>query len=105
MESAIGIDIGGTGIKAAVVDLENGTLATERRRVLTPHPAAPRPMTKAMTELLASPEFTGHSLAGAGFPGAIKRNHIYSAPNLDRAWVGMDGGATIGPRVYSRGDR
>ena len=99
MDSVIGIDIGGTGIKAAVVDVDQGRLMTERRRILTPRPAAPAPMTKAMNELLSSPEFEGHAMAGAGFPGAIKRDIIHSAPNLDRKWMGIDGAATIGAAI------
>ncbi|WP_206668602.1 ROK family protein [Pseudomonas saliphila] len=82
------IDIGGNGIKAAVVD-EQGNLLSERRRVLTPHPCLPSVLIDTVVELVAPcPAYNRISI---GFPGAIRNGLILTAANLDsREWIGFD---------------
>lgn len=92
---AIGIDIGGTGIKAALVDLERGRLASERRRVLTPRPATPAACAKAIANLVLAPTPLEGPLVGAGFPGVVKRGRTLTAANVDPGWVDIDAGALI----------
>ncbi|MGH2633119.1 MAG: polyphosphate--glucose phosphotransferase [Tepidiformaceae bacterium] len=95
MTTALGIDIGGTGIKAAVVDLEHGTLATQRKRLKTPHPATPKAVAQTIQKLVDDDELRAPQLVGAGFPAAIKDGHVLSAANVDRKWIGPDAAALI----------
>jgi polyphosphate glucokinase len=90
--SALGIDIGGTGIKAAVVDLGTGQLATDRIRELTPHPATPEAVVDVVLDVAHRLEETGLLTpgmhGGAGFPSVIKDGKTMTAANLDHAWIG-----------------
>lgn len=100
--TALGIDIGGSGIKAAVVDLETGGLVTERSRVVTPQPALPGAVSRAIAELVRRPEFEGPELVGAGFPAVIKHGHAETASNVDQSWIGEDVVALIGAVTQRR---
>jgi polyphosphate glucokinase len=83
----LAIDIGGTGLKALVLDL-TGKPLTERARVETPHPATPKQVLTALSELIAPmPEFDRVSV---GFPGVVVRGVTHSAPNLHDDWRGFD---------------
>lgn len=95
MTTALGIDIGGTGIKAAVVDLERGTLTTQRKRLKTPQPATPKAVSQTIQRLVDDEEMRAPQLAGAGFPAAIKDGRVLSAANVDRHWIGQDAAALI----------
>lgn len=81
----LGVDIGGTSIKAAVVDTRKGTLATEVARVKTPQPATPKAVVAALAELTRRLKWRG--AVGVGFPGLIKQGVVRRAPNLDPTWV------------------
>ncbi|MGI8679678.1 MAG: polyphosphate--glucose phosphotransferase [Jatrophihabitans sp.] len=85
---AFGIDIGGTGIKGAVVDTATGALVTERNRVLTPHPATPEAVAEVVAQLIADAGWQGD--VGATFPAVIKHGVAQSAANVDASWVGTD---------------
>ena len=85
---ALGIDIGGTGIKGAPVDLDTGKLATERNKIATPQPATPEAVTDVVRELAGSFGWTG--VTGATFPGVVIGGTIRTAANVDRAWIGAD---------------
>lgn len=91
-ERALGIDIGGTGIKAAVVDLATGQLVTERIRELTPQPATPDAVVDVAVHVVRRVEETGQLTptmpGGAGFPSVIKDGRPMTAANLDHAWIG-----------------
>jgi polyphosphate glucokinase len=83
-----GIDIGGSGMKAAVVDLGIGVLASERIRIPTPKPATPAAMAAVAAELV---RLHGWSAPlGVGFPGIVHHGVVQSAANLDTSWVGVD---------------
>jgi polyphosphate glucokinase len=88
MAHVLGVDIGGTGIKAAPVDLEAGTLVTERIRLETPQPASPEAVAAAVSKLVASFDWSGP--AGITFPGVVVDGVIRTAANLDPAWIGTD---------------
>jgi polyphosphate glucokinase len=82
----LGIDIGGTGIKAGEVDTERGDLLTARIRVLTPHPASPDAVATATAALI---EPLGRGLpVGIGFPAAVRDGTTLTAANVDHAWIG-----------------
>ena len=84
----MGIDIGGTGVKAALVDTQDGTMTTERVRLPTPQPATPAAVMDAIKELQRQLEWQG--MVGCGFPGLVKSGRVQRAPNLDSSWIGYD---------------
>lgn len=83
---AIGIDVGGSAIKAAVVDLSAGELVGERVRVDTPRPATPDAVIAAAREAIA--EFPPDLPVGVGFPAPVVGGVTTTAANVDPAWVG-----------------
>ena len=84
----LGIDIGGTGIKGAVVDVRHGVLKTDRLRLLTPHPAEPDAVADVLRTLTEHFEWSGP--IGCTFPGVIKDGTVHTAANLVPDWVGLD---------------
>ncbi|MGY4389860.1 polyphosphate--glucose phosphotransferase [Streptomyces virginiae] len=88
-----GVDIGGTGIKGAPVDLERGDLAQERHKVLTPHPATPEGVAGCVGEVVRNFEWDGP--LGVTFPGVVTSGVIRSAANMDKSWIGVDAAALI----------
>src|ERR1700744_3598277 len=85
---ALGIDIGGTGIKGAPVDLTTGKLLADRKRIVTPQPATPDAVTDVVREVVQSFGWTG--VVGATFPGVVSNGTIRSAANVDKTWLGVD---------------
>lgn len=84
----LAIDVGGTGLKAAVID-EQGTLVNERARVPTPHPCPPATFLDAMAGLVQG--FPAYDRIAVGFPGVVRDGRILTAPNLGTAdWAGFD---------------
>jgi polyphosphate glucokinase len=84
----LGIDIGGTGIKAAPVDVTTGRLTSARVKVPTPRPALPEAIADAVASLVRDFGWTGP--AGITFPGVVIGGVTCTAANLDPAWIGMD---------------
>jgi polyphosphate glucokinase len=85
----LGIDIGGSGIKGAPVDLDTGELTAERFRLATPEDATPEACTSVVRQVV---EHFGHQGAvGAGFPGVIKSGVVKTTANLSDAWLEADG--------------
>ena len=82
----LGIDIGGTGIKGAVVDTNRGVLKTDRLRILTPHPATPDAVTEVVERVVEHFEWEGP--IGCTFPGVVRDGTVHTAANLDPAWIG-----------------
>lgn len=95
--NVLGLDIGGTGIKAAVVDTEEGTLLTERNRIPTPQPATPDAVMDTVAELVSQFEWKG--VIGCGFPAAIKKETVMTASNIDKSWIGVNAGKAIKKRT------
>lgn len=83
----LGVDIGGTGIKAAPVDVATGTLAAERVKLPTPRPAEPDAVAAIVRDLAAG--FGWKGPAGIAFPGVISDGITRTAANLDPAWIGL----------------
>ena len=84
MKEILGIDVGGTGIKAALVDVESGALLSDRHRVATPRPATPDTMSEAIRQLLS--EFSYKGPVGCCFPTVVVDGHARTASNLGEAW-------------------
>jgi polyphosphate glucokinase len=93
----LGIDIGGTGIKGAPVDLVTGKLLAERNKIATPHPATPEAVTEVVREVAQSFGWTGP--VGATFPGVVTNGTIRTAANVDKAWIGTDAAGLFGKAI------
>ena len=89
MAHVLGIDIGGTGVKAAPVDTITGQLISPRQKVPTPHPATPDAVGVVVTQLVQDFGWTGP--AGITFPGVVVKGVIQTAANVDPSWIGVDG--------------
>jgi polyphosphate glucokinase len=87
MAHVLGIDIGGTGIKAAPVDVGKGQLIAERIKLPTPHPATPDAVADVVRQLAA--DFSWSGAAGVTFPGVVAAGVVRTAPNLDMSWISV----------------
>ena len=88
MTDVLGIDIGGTGIKAAPVNVHGGALTADRQKLETPHPAKPDAVAAVVENLVKSFEWQGP--IGCTFPGVVTDGRIQTAANLDHDWIGVD---------------
>jgi polyphosphate glucokinase len=94
MAHVLGIDIGGTGIKAAPVDLATGKLLAERVKLPTPRPAKPDAIGAVVRQLVDGFNWTG--TAGITFPGVVVDGVVRTAPNLDPDWVSANARELLG---------
>jgi polyphosphate glucokinase len=85
---ALGIDIGGTGIKGAPVDLATGKMLADRQKIDTPHPAVPDAVADVVKKLTTSFGWSGP--IGITFPGVVTGGVTRTAANMDPAWIGQD---------------
>lgn len=85
----LGIDIGATGTKGAVIDLKKGELITERIKLPTPKPSTPEAMAEVFLQLVKEIGYDG-KLIGCGFPAIIKDGVCHSAANIHDSWKGVD---------------
>lgn len=83
----MGIDVGGTGIKAAMVETATGELLSERIRIETPHPATPEAVARTVKAVLGQHEW--HGPTGIGFPAAIQHGIARTAANIDPSFIGL----------------
>lgn len=84
----MGIDIGGSGIKGAPVDLDAGRFAEERHRVDTPQPATPGAVVHAVGEVINYFRWKGP--VGCTFPAVVQNGKVVTAANVDKSWIGAD---------------
>ncbi len=89
-----GVDIGGTGIKGAPVDLSTGKLTADRVRIATPQPATPKAVSAVVAEVVKHFAWTGP--IGAAFPAAVKGGVAMTAANIDKKWIGTNIEQSIG---------
>ena len=89
--AALGIDIGGTGIKGALVDGERGALLGERFRLETPRPATPEAVAEGVAGIVE--HFGWKGPVGAGFPAVVRQGQVCTAANIDKAWIGRNAAA------------
>ena len=85
----LGVDIGGSGIKGALVNVETGRLVDKRHRIPTPQPATPEEVVKVVDEI--TQHFKWRGPLGCTFPAVIKHGVAYSAANVDKTWIGVNG--------------
>ena len=106
--AAFGIDIGGSGIKGAPVDLLAGEFSAERVRIPTPKPATPKAVAQAVAALVDSFDLSADLPIGVTFPAVIQHGIARSAANVDDSWIGTDVTAVIadatGRRVLAVND-
>jgi polyphosphate glucokinase len=89
----LGVDIGGSGIKGAPVDTENGAIMAPRYRIATPRPAKPRPVAEAVAEIARHFEWRGP--IGCGFPAVVRNGMTLTAANVHKNWIGKEAAALI----------
>ena len=83
----LGVDIGGSGIKGAIVDTVKGELVTERYRIETPQPATPEAIAAALAQLVI--HFNWHGPVGCGFPAVIQHGIARTAANISPSFIGI----------------
>ncbi|MFB7271631.1 polyphosphate--glucose phosphotransferase [Streptomyces sp. NPDC056244] len=98
--NVFGVDIGGSGIKGAPVDLERGDLAEPRHKVLTPHPATPEGVADGVVEVVQHFGWSGP--VGITFPGVVTGSVVRTAANVDKSWIDTDAGQLLSDRLGLR---
>jgi len=83
-----GVDIGGSGVKGAPVDLETGALTAERLRIPTPQPSTPSAVASVIAEIVSAHRWNGP--VGVTIPGVVRNGVVETAANIDSGWVGLD---------------
>ena len=86
-QPVLGIDIGGSGIKGALVDIGKGELHSERHRIATPQPATPDHVGEVVQEIVDHFDYTG--VVGITFPAVVRNGVTLTAANVDDAWIGF----------------
>lgn len=84
----LGVDVGGSGIKGALVDIDKGELVTERFRMETPQPSNPKNVAKTFTEVVEHFNYKGS--IGCGFPAVMKNGVAFTASNIHNDWIGTN---------------
>jgi len=100
---AIGVDVGGSGIKGAAVDTGTGRLVSERIRILTPQPSTPEAcidvIARIVERISKSYPAAGGTPVGCGVPGVVIDGVVRTAANIDQGWVGYDADGTLEARL------
>ncbi|MGA7051302.1 MAG: ROK family protein [Mycobacterium sp.] len=89
-----GVDVGGSGIKGGIVDLDTGNLIGDRFKLLTPQPATPSAVAKTIANVVNEFEWTGS--LGVTYPGVVTNGIVRTAANVDRKWIGTNASEIIG---------
>lgn len=93
----LGIDIGGSGIKGGLVELETGHLVGDRARIDTPQPSAPEAVADVVAEIVRRFEWDGP--VGVTLPAVIKKGVAHTAANIDPSWIGTDADGLFANRL------
>jgi len=86
--AVLGIDIGGSGIKGAPVDVKTGLFLEDRYRIPTPSPGNPDQVIEVIRRIVEHFDWKGK--IGAGFPGVVRRGVVETAANVSKEWIGKD---------------
>lgn len=84
----LGIDVGGSGIKGAPVDIEAGKMVTKRYRIPTPRPSTPEKVAKTVAKI--ANHFKWEGPIGCGFPAVVQQGVVRTAANIDKSWIGTN---------------
>src|SRR3984957_10486910 len=90
MTKAVGIDIGGTGIKGALVDTATGELLSDRIKLDTPKGGQPNDIIKTVVQIIDQLKIEKDIPVGICFPAIVIRGKTMSAANVSKAWIGLD---------------
>lgn len=93
MALACGVDVGGSGIKGAIVDLRTGLLKSDRVRIETPQPATPAAVVSTVAAVVAELGWTGP--VGVTMPSVVTSGIVRTAANIDKSWIGADAGMLL----------
>jgi polyphosphate glucokinase len=97
MAHVLGVDIGGSGVKAAPVDTTSGELIAERQKFETPQPSTPEAVADVVQKLVSAFSWTGP--VGITFPGVVVGGVIRTAANLDHSWIDVDAVKTFSAAI------
>lgn len=96
----LGIDIGGSGIKGAPVDLDKGAFAADRVRIETPGSSTPQAVAKVVKEIVGEfSDLCGNAPVGVTVPAVVTHGIVRSAANIDKEWIGIDAAALLAEAV------
>ena len=84
----LGIDIGGSGIKGALINVVTGEMTTKRHRIPTPDESTPENVAEVVAKLAR--HFDWHGPIGCTFPAVVRHGVVYTAANVDKSWIGTD---------------
>lgn len=93
---ALGIDIGGTGIKGAMVDVATGALVGERHYIPTPQPATPAELAHAVVRMRDHFDVGAGTAVGIAFPAVVRHGVVRNATNIDPTWIGTNAADLFG---------
>lgn len=97
---AYGIDIGGSGIKGAIVDLKSGQLHSARQKIATPQPSTPAAVAETVAEVVGHHGWDGP--VGITVPAIVRDGIVQSAANIDPSWIGVDAQALFRDHLGGR---
>ncbi|MGV9797218.1 polyphosphate--glucose phosphotransferase [Mycobacterium sp. NPDC003449] len=89
-----GVDVGGSGVKGGVVDLDTGQLIGERFKLDTPQPSTPKAVAKTVAAVVREFGWTGR--VGVTYPGVVTGGTVRTAANVDKSWIGVNAVEVIG---------
>lgn len=92
-----GVDVGGSGVKGGIVDLETGALIGERVKIDTPQPATPDAVAKTVAAVVR--EFGWTDSLGVTYPGVVTNGVVRTAANVDKSWIGVNAAEAIGAEL------
>lgn len=92
-----GVDVGGSGVKGGIVDLDTGALIGDRFKILTPQPATPKAIAKTVAAVVHEFGWTGS--LGVTYPGVVTNGTVRTAANVDKAWIGTDASEVISAQL------
>ena len=95
-----GVDIGGSGVKGGLVDLEAGALDGERLRIPTPQPSTPEAVAEVVAEIVEKFQWDGP--VGVTLPCVVKHGVALSAANVDKGWINCDAQQLFAERLKRR---
>jgi polyphosphate glucokinase len=92
-----GVDVGGSGVKGGIVDLDTGALIGDRFKINTPQPATPKAIAKTVAAVVKEFNWTG--ALGVTYPGVVTNGTVRTAANVDKAWIGTDASEVISAQL------
>jgi polyphosphate glucokinase len=95
-----GIDVGGSGVKGGIVDLDTGQLIGDRYKLPTPQPATPAAVARTIAAVVK--EFDWSEPLGVTYPGVVTNGVVRTAANVDESWIGVSAAAVIGEALSGR---